>query len=291
MSEICKIGPCALVYDSSVVGVVVKGPTLKFESGYSDIICDQAFDQPVGKYQLSSSVTLQADVRQIDTGMDLLLDSDGCITADSLGGNVSEDAAELLLVPLSLTDTIGYRMPQAILLKKTQYSFLEEDEHSIQLEFEAQMDDSGILLEKFTVSDDQRVDIDTTEIDPGLIESALTEYFAGKLEITVDSDIFRGGIPFGIDGCCVELSHELLSNSTCLRTIRAVVECLSDDRDYVFNTIQTLSGYLPAYGATVSVDSDSVDFLSITKLNTSFKRVSDSGRIKTSGQLDIEVKL
>ncbi len=291
MSETCKIGPCVLVYDSTVVGVVVKGPTLKFESGYSDITCDQAFDQPVGKYQLSSSVTLLANVRQIDTGMGLLLDSSGCITADSLGGNVSDDAAELLLVPLSLTDTTGYRMPQAVLLKKTQYSFMEEDEHSIQLEFEAQMNDSGVLLEKFTVSDDQRVDIDSTEIDPGLIESALTKYFAGKLDMTVDSDIFRGGVPFGVDGCGVELNREILSNSTGLRTLQATVECISDDRDSVFSTLQILSGYLPAYGVTISVDSESVDFLSITKLNTSFKRVSDSGRIKTYGMLDIEVKL
>jgi len=290
-SENFKIGACALVYKGTVLGAVINGPTLKLESTCRNTTCDQAYDQPIRKTLLSTTVTLTADIREIDTGMGMLLDSNGKITILSLGKEQTPTGGELLLIPFNQNDTTGYRLPNAVLSKKTQYSFTENQEHSLELEFEGFMDANGVMLEKFTVTDDQRITMSNATIDPAQIERALTKYIAEQLDLTVDKDIFRGGLFLGKEGFGVELVEEDLSNTPGLRTIKACVECLNVSRDYVFKAIYTLAGLFPIYGVTVATDSGDITFQAILKKGTDFKKKVDGGRIKNSGLIWFTVKL
>lgn len=290
-SENFKIGACALIYKGAVLGAIVNGPILKMESTYQNITCDQAFDQPIGKQLRLTAVTLTAEIREITTGMDLLMDANGRITVLEVGDDIKNTGSELLLIPFNRNDAVGYRFPKAVLLKKTEYSFLEDREHAMQLEFDALMDAQGVLMERFTVDDSQRIAMNATDIDPAQIERGLTKYIASQLDLTVDQDIFRGGIFLGKDGFGVELVEESLSNTPGLRTIKASVECLNVDRDYVFKSIYTLAGLFPVYGVTVSTANGDITFRAILKDDVSFSTDAGSGRIKTLGKLEFTLKI
>lgn len=287
MSGDFKIGACALVFKNTVIGAVVNGPTLRVKSTYNDIVCSQTFDQPLGKNMRSSSVTLQADIREIETGMNMILDSWGRLTSAMLGQNVGKDGGELLLIPFNLNDRTGYRLPNAVLLKKTQYSYQEEYEHSMSLEFEAFMDGNGILLEKFIVNDSQRITMNTPEIDPAQIERTLTKYIAEKLELTVDQDIFRGGLPIGIDGCGVKFCGMQLVNQFESKKIHFDVIFKYIDRDETIKTMLSTENLFPAYGISVLLSEENINIKAILKEYMDIDDVEDNGNMKGRGKIKL----
>jgi len=279
-----KIGACALVYKGTVLGAVER-PILKMESTYEDITCDQSYDQPVRRTLRSTTVTLTAAVREIDTGMGLLLDGSGRIEKASLGQEQTQTGGELLLIPFNLNDTTGYRLPHAVLNKKTQYAFDDSREHSLELEFEGFMNENGVMLEKFTVTDDQRITMSNTLLDPAQIERALTQYIAEKLGLTVDKDIFRGGIIPGQNGCGVYLLGENLLNPASMRHFDAEVSFRHEDRDVVMNAMTDLAAVLPKYGVTINdVTGGGVIFSAIIKKSQTYMHpVADGGQLKQQG--------
>jgi len=286
-----KIGACALAYKGTVLGAVVNGPVLKLESTYRNITCDQTYDQPIRKKLLSTAVTLTANIREIDTGMGMLLDGNGKITILSLGKDTSQTGGELLLIPFNLNDTTGYRLPNAVLSKKTQYSFTENKEHSLELEFEGFMNENGVMMEKFTVTDDQRITMSNTTIDPAQIERALTKYIAEKLDLTVDKDIFRGGIFPGKDGFGVAINHEKMEHAVGFRTLTVCVECRNRDRDHVFRNLYKLAGILPVYGVAIEVNGETIVIQSLQKDDLSLHLSPDGGALKTIGLLSLVAKV
>lgn|GEM_PF-1695021 len=292
-SENFKIGACALVYKGTVLGAVINGPTLKLESTYQNTTCDQAYDQPIRKTLLSTTVTLTADVREIDTGMGMLLDGNGKITILSLGKEQTPTGGELLLIPFNQNDTTGYRLPNAVLSKKTQYSFTENREHSLELEFEGFMDGNGVMLEKFTVTADQRITMSNATIDPAQIERALTKYIAEQLALTVDKDIFRGGIMPGKDGCGVYLLGEDLTAVMGLRHFRAEVSFRHEDRDVVMKAMTELAAILPVYGVTIDdVKGQNITLAAILKQSQTYMQpVADNGRIKQQGKVSLHIAI
>lgn len=82
------------------------------------------------------------------------------------------------------------------------------------------------------------------------IERDLTAYIADKLGMTVDTDIFRGGIPDRMDAAAVFLNGELKSYAILPRTYNAQVIARFNDRDEAFRFLSRLSGLFPVQGVT-----------------------------------------
>ena len=286
-----KIGPCAIVFNGQFIGATIGGAELTLDSTSSDIKTDQTLGQVLTKKLRGMTLTIETELREIENAMNLLLDSNGQLSLSLLGREIT-NSGELLMIPYNPEDSCGYHFPNVAIHKKTRYVFRETEEHSLQLSFEAFPNENGIIMEKIAVSDAQRQTLPMLpEIDPAQVERALTKYIAEKLNLTVDKEIFRGGLPLGVDGVGVELTREELSNSVGLRTVSATVECLNVNRDYVFTVIQKICSYLPAYGETIAIANGEIKLMVITKHTTMFKRVTDSGRIKTSGWLELSVKI
>ena len=290
--ENIKIGNCAMIFNGQFIGATADGPELTIDSDSINITCDQAYNQVIIKKVGNITMTIEAKLREIDIGFGLLLDSNGRISMAELGKTLNGPGAELLLIPYNLADSTGYRFPNAAVHKKTRYAFNETEEHSIQLVFEAFPNENGIFMEKFTVEESQRLSLPTLpDINPAQIERALTKYIAEKLSLSVDKDIFRGGLPLGIDGVGVELTEEDLSNSAGLRTINAEVKCRNALRDQVFKMIYALADVFPAYGETVIVNGEEIKLMAIMKKDVRFATEADSGRIKTMGCINLRLKV
>ena len=281
-----------MIFNNHFIGVTADGPEFTIDSDPINITCDQAYNQVVVRRVGNITMTIQAELRDIDTGLALLLDDNGRISMQDLGRMINDPGAELLLIPYNPADTTGYRFPNAAVHKKTRYAFNEGREHSIQLFFEAFPNENGVFMERFTVEETQRPAMPTPpDVNPAQIERALTKYIAEKLNLTVDKDIFRGGLPLGIDGCGVELTEEELSNSVGLRTINAEVKCRDVNRDHVFKTIYALADAFPAYGKTVIVNGEEITFMAIMKKDVRLATEIDSGRIKTMGRIELRLKV
>ena len=286
-----KIGPCAIVFNGQFIGAAANAE-LTINSELEDIGADARYKDFVVRTIAGLTLFVDAEVRGIDPAMALLLDANGQLTSRLIASPLNSLARELLLIPCNAEDATGYRFPNAAAHKKTRYAFRDTAEHSLQLSFEAFPDSTGLIMEKIAVSDAQRQTLpQLPEIDPAQVERALTQLLAEKLHLTVDKDIFRGGLPLGVDGVGVELTEEKLSNTAGLRTIRAIVCCRNTSRDAVFAILHSLSGLFPVYGKIVSVNGEDITFNAIMKEHVGLSAITDSGRIKHFGGLSLLLKL
>jgi hypothetical protein len=289
-AENFKIGACALVWKGVMLGGTQDAPAIKIEPSYTESFDAQTFKQALDKTLQQMKITITADVKDIDTAFGLVMDENGKLTAGSLGQRVSADAGELLLIPYNPQDPIGYRLPRAVLMAHTKYVFNDIAEHNIELEFEALPDNTGILMEKFIVEETQRISFDNSLLVPiADVERALTKFVAEKLNLTVDVDIFRGGVPVGVDGCGVQLLRENCTNIPSRRSLHMAVEFKDSSRDTVFQTMHDLASYLPVYGINITLDVDTeVKISALLKDCVDISEISDDGQIKISGIMYIK---
>lgn len=115
-------------------------------------------------------------------------------------------------------------------------------------------------------------------MDVVLIEKALTNWVAGVLDLTVDSDIFRGGIPTGFNtGVAVILNSEIRDNTLRPRTYSVQVLGKFGDRDSALRMLSRLAEKLPIYGMT----QDDIVFRVLAQQGSSEPYTAeDDGRIK-----------
>ena len=120
------------------------------------------------------------------------------------------------------------------------------------------------------------------------IERALTQYLAEKLNLTVDTDIFRGEMPVEKDGLCVYFTHGDDENRIGRRSYYLTAIIKYPDRDKVFQLSANLTGLFPLYGFQRS-DSP-VKLKAILKMmNRIIPTCPDGGRIKTVSECVLKV--
>jgi hypothetical protein len=292
-SQNFKIGPCAVIFKGDVLGITQDSSQLTFKAAYHDLKCSRAFQQSLGKRLTSMTISLITEIMSVDNGLGLFLDENDCITLDRLGERQNPDGGELLLIPISPSDMVAYRFPHAILLLNSTCSFSENKEHSLQLEFEANyVDGEEILFERIPVDESMRVALEHPHtIEPAALERAMTGYIANKMNMTVDTDIFRGGIPINVDGCGVAFVGQEINNTETNQRYEICVSCIDNSRDNVMQIINDLVKKFPVYGEILNVEENGdIAIKAILKDSIEFNRqIDDDGKIKTFGELSLIV--
>lgn len=292
-SQNFKIGPCAVIFKGDILGMTKNSSVLEFKSTYYDVTCSQGYDQSLEKQLRSMTISLKTEIMSVDNGLGLFLDENDCISLDRLGERQKQNGGELLLSPISPSDMFAYRFPNALLLRNSICSFNENEEHSLKLEFEANyIDDEDILFERVPVDEAQKVTLDiTNNIEPAPFERAMTVYIADKLNMVVDTDIFRGRLPVNVDGCAVTLLGQEMQNTIAGQRYEINITCFDSDRDKVMKTIHDLAGQFPVYGESIALDGgETVILKALLKDSDEFNwEVTDNGKIKTLGKLSLIV--
>jgi hypothetical protein len=292
-SQNFKIGPCAVIFKGDVLGMTKNSSKLTFKSTYHDSKCSQGYNQSLEKHLTSMTISLTTEIMSVDNGLGLFLDENECITLDRLGERQKQNGGELLLIPINLTDMVAYRFPNALLLRNSTCTLNTNEEHTLKLEFEASyIEEEQILFERIPVDEAQRTSIvNTNSIHPASLERAITAYIAEKLNLTIDTDIFRGSVPVNIDGCAVALVRKQIQNTSISQRYEFSVAYLDSDRDKVMKTIHDLACQFPVYGENIVVDgTGDIVLKAILKDSTKFNwEVADNGKIKTLGTLSLTI--
>ena len=283
-SQNFKVGPCTVIFKDKVLGETTKSSVIKFRSNYKTFTNDQITGIPIIRQLKDINIVFETEILAIDKGLDMLLDANGKITMEEINWMREPEYGELKLIPINSLDTTGYRFPRALLLRNSELVIERNDEHRIKLEFEAVYDENELMMEKIVVGDGDRVSLNVSApIDSSALERAMTYYIADKLNITVDTDIFRGAIPPNVDGSSVQLVGYYAENS--LSSTRYIFRFSSIDasRDTVMRTIQKLVEFFPEYGQNISSD---IASKAIIKNSIEFgKIITDNGKIKALGEL------
>lgn len=110
------------------------------------------------------------------------------------------------------------------------------------------------------------------------IERAFTSWIAEKLGLTVDTNIFRGGVPADMDGAAVLFNGELKKNGMIAPRIwNAQILAKFDDRDEALRFLARLTGIFPCYDITHS----GVTFKVISQRGTSEPySATDNGKVR-----------
>ena len=282
-----KIGPCSISYKGESLGITSGSSILSFNLNCYDVTCNKTYDQVLEKRLTGMEVTFKTEIFQVDKGLDFIFDDNGALTLDELGKRMSHEGGELLIVPINPNDKTAYRLPNAIIVNNSDCSFNTNEEYTLKLEFEANYNDNEeILIQRLDADSLERASLPSSdEIDSIVFERAMTAYIADKMNMTVDRDIFRDGIPLNIEGCGVEHLGQQTDDS--LRCQRYVVRfsCLNSSRDTVMETINTFNSQFPLYGEIINVDGEDIECKTILRNFSEYERtISDSGKIKTLGE-------
>lgn len=93
-------------------------------------------------------------------------------------------------------------------------------------------------------------------------ERALTQFWADALGLTVDTNIFRGGISASKpEGIAVILGTEITSNDPAIKKYNVQIIGKYNDRDAALQMVEDASVALPCYGQTVTLlDDDKAEY-------------------------------
>ena len=229
----------------------------------------------------------------VDNGLGLFLDENDRISLDRIGERQSPMGGELLLIPISPSDMVAYRFPLALLLRNSKCSINANEEHSIELQFEANFqEEEQILFERIPVNEAQRATLDiSNDINPADFERAMTYYIADKLNMTVDTDIFRGGLPINVDGCAVAISDREEQDIVNNKRYEVSVLFIDSNRDKVMKTIHDLSNNFPIYGQNLTLDSSGTIMIKamLAERSNYDTMIADDGKLKSLGSLIIKI--
>ncbi|MDD5597755.1 MAG: hypothetical protein PHV82_07405 [Victivallaceae bacterium] len=289
-----KVGPCSITYKGELLGITRNSSVLSFKFSHYDVKVNRTHEQIIDKRLTGIHIYFKTEIVQIDKGVSLLLNENKNWTLDDLGKRWSPLGGELLIVPISANDKIAYRMPNALIVNQGVLNFSNTEAYTLQMEFESNYNDGEeILIETLDADTCGRTSLEDNSIDSDSFEFAMTAYIADKLGMTVDTDIFRGGIPLNVDGCGVELvgyeEDDLMAGAKYFVSFF----CLAPSRKTVMKNIKSLADKFPAYGETITLkDSGDLTCLAITKGPVEFgKRASDDGKIKSFGELLLKISI
>ncbi|MCP3967472.1 MAG: hypothetical protein GY750_07115 [Lentisphaerae bacterium] len=122
------------------------------------------------------------------------------------------------------------------------------------------------------------------------LERALTHYIADKLNLEVDKEIFRGGLPVGTDSCSVMLLESRTTNELGCQRFMVKFYCSYPERDLIMSTVNSLVCNFPAYGIALAMGSSNLKLKSITKgMSGLGKDFADDGQLKSFGEIFLTV--
>jgi hypothetical protein len=288
-SQNFKVGPCTVIFKDEVLGETTSSSVIKFRSNYHTFTNDQITGIPIIRQLKDINILFETELLAVDKGLDMLLDANGKITMEEINWMREPDYGELKLIPINPQDTTGYRFPRALLLRNSEVTIEGNDEHRIKLEFEAVYNENELMMEKIAVSDGDRINLNIPlSIDSVDFERAMTYYIADKLNMTVDTDIFRGKVPVNIDGCAVTLEGQDIKNSTINQKFEIKFICIDSNRDKVMKTVNDLTEKFPVYGENISLSGQDIGVKAILKDSSKFDwEITDDGKMKTLGSLTL----
>ena len=173
-------------------------------------------------------------------------------------------------------------------------TFNNDSEYILELEFESNYNDGEeILIEPLDADTCQRETLLRDSISPISLERALNAYIADKIDLIVDTNIFRGNLPTGVDGSAVIMHKREAVEYGMSQSYEFIFISRDKSRDVVMNIIHKLRDSLPIYGdelalddgnnitikALVSGDEDLIDY------------EADNGKIKTRGFITLSLTI
>jgi hypothetical protein len=287
-----KIGPCSITYKGELLGITNSSSTLSFNFVYYDVKVNKTHDQVLEKRLTGMQITFKTEILEVDKGLDFIFDGNNTLTLDELGKRMSQEGGELLIVPINPNDKTAYRLPNAIVVNNSDCSFNTNEEYGLKLEFEANYNDGEeILIQRLDADSLERASVDNISIDSRELERAMTAFIAGKMNMTVDTDIFRGGIPVNVDGCAVAISDKEEQNIAGGKHYEITVMFIDTNRDKVMKTIHDLSNEFPIYGQNLTLDSTGTTLVKamLAQKSNYDTTITDDGKLKSLGNLIIKI--
>ena len=289
-----KVGPCSISFKGELLGITNNTSTLSFNFGYYDVKCNRTHDQVLEKRLTGIEILFRTEILQVDKAIDHILNEDKTLTLDELGKRMSHEGGELLIVPLSTHDKTAYRLPNAIIVNRGELNLSNSDEYTLGLEFEANYHDGEeILIQSMNADACQRESLQRDSISPISLERALNAYIADKIDLIVDTNIFRGNLPLGVDGSAVIMHKREAVEYGMSQCYRFTFISMDKSRDVVMGIIHKLRDSLPVYGDELALDDG--NNITIKALLSGEEDLdhyeADNGKIKTRAILDLSLTI
>jgi len=114
------------------------------------------------------------------------------------------------------------------------------------------------------------------------LERALTKFWADTLGLTVDTNIFRGGIPSTqTEGAAVVLGAEFTSNNPAVKRYNVQILGKYVSRDAALQMLEDISAALPCYNKVVTLTEGNVTIRGMLMLESDGIRAqTDNGQEK-----------
>ena len=286
-----KIGPCSITYKGELLGITSSSSILSFRFSNHDVKVNRTHEQVIDKRLTGIHIYFKTEIFQIDKGVNYLLNENKTWTLDDLGRRQAPHGGELLIVPINPNDKTAYRLPNALIVNQGELIFSNTDEYVLRLEFESNYNDGEeILIEPLDADTCERVGMERDSIDSIALERAMTAYIADKLSMTVDTDIFRGRIPIGVDGCGVKVIGKVIQDDSLSNDYQIRFSCINESRDQVIRNIDNLESQFPCYGESINLDGEDKTLKMVKNQDIMFSdEITDEGRIKMLGELLLKV--
>ncbi len=172
-------------------------------------------------------------------------------------------------------------------------TFNNTHEYVLQLEFESNYNDNEeIMIECLDADTCQRETLQRDNLSSISLERAMTAYIADKLNMTVDTDIFRGRIPIGVDGCGVKVIGKTIEDDSLSNDYQIQFSCINESRDQVIRNIDKLEQQFPCYGDNITLDGGDTTLKMVKNEDIMFSdEITDEGRIKMLDELLLKVMI
>ena len=289
-----KIGPCSISYKGELLGITSGSSVLSFRFTNYDVKVNKTHEQVIDKRLTGIHIYFKTEIFQIDKGVNHLLNENKTWTLDDLCRRQTLHGGELLIVPISPNDKTAYRLPNALIVNQGVLSFSNTEAYTLQLEFESNYNDGEeILIEPLDADTCQRLNLERNSISPISLERALNAYIAGKLNLTVDTEIFRGNLPPGVDGSAVIMHKRETVEYGMSQNYEFTFVSMDRSRDVVMGRIHQLRDSLPVYGDTLALDDgNNVTIKALISEDEEFdNHETDNGKIKTRGFIALSLTI
>jgi hypothetical protein len=126
-------------------------------------------------------------------------------------------------------------------------------------------------------------------MDTKTAERALTKFWADALDLTVDANIFRGGIPASKpEGVAVIMGTEITGNDPAIKKYNVQILGKYDDRDAALQLVEDVSNALPCYEQTVTLTDGIVTLRAMLKRGSGGTWTqADDGQKKTYASFNL----
>jgi len=143
-----KTGACIVSFNGTVLGATRDGVTITLKADTYDVKRDSNSSLPVRRIVTGMQLTITTELLEIDSGMSLMLDSNGNLEESLVGTDLLDNVGILLLTPVNDNDTTGYQFPAAVLEPNFKYTYDAKKNHAVSVTFTAEPDSSGVLMSK-----------------------------------------------------------------------------------------------------------------------------------------------